>query len=261
MKFTSKLTTLVSALLLAPHVASAHTSYGTTTRDLGPAVGSVPGLITGATGALPYLKTINTQVVTSNFGWAAGTEAAFGDAHHIKAYRFSLAEAGWATINVTAAARGTGTGIFLPAFSLYTGLLHTDGNSDTDTSVVTQAYLATLGDPQPRRGAFDALHTLKIGNDIGEMSTLNYFGNAADGTSTNFGGATGINGDGLADGSVTGSFWLPAGDYSLLVGGADISGSSTGTFGIDVSLTVVPEISSSLLVAISGLGLIVRRRR
>ncbi len=256
-----KLTTIIISLLAA-RTAIAHTTYGGITRDLGPSVDVVPGVISGASIGSPYFKSIETQTVTSNFGWVAGTGAAFGDAHDIKAYRFTLAEAGWATITVGSAARGTGLETFFPAFSLYSGLFHTNGVSDYDTALVTQNYLATLGDPQPRNGAFDALHTWKMGNDAGELSTLTYVANAADGTASNFGSAAGINGDGLADGSVTGSFWLPAGDYSLTIGGADSSGTDLlGTYGINVSLTVIPEPSAAGLLVVSVVGLIARRKR
>lgn len=257
-----KNTTIAAVSILAAHQASAHTTYGGVARDLGPSSGNVAGIITGASVGTPYFKTINNQTVTSNFGWAAGSESAFGDAHDIKAYRFTLAEAGWATINVSAAARGTGLATFLPAFSLYSGLLHTNGVSDYDTSAATVAYLATLGGTQPKRGAFDALNTWKIGNDANELSTLTYVGNAADGTTANFGGAVGINGDGSADGTVTASFWLPAGDYSLMIGGADIAGADdVGTYGIDTSITVIPEPSTMLLGAVAAIGLASRRRR
>ena len=253
---------LIALPVLLTHTASAHTTYGGVARDLGPSVGSTPGVISGASLGTPYFKTLNTQTVTGNFGWAHGTEAAFGDAHDIKAFRFTLAEAGYATIQATTAARGSGLAGLLPAFSLYSGLLHTSGGSDYDTAPVTLAYLATLGNPQPRRGAFDALNTWKIGNDAGELSTLTYVGNAADGTSANFGSAAGISGDGTADGSVSASWWLPAGDYTLIVGGGDINGSDgTGTYGVDVALTVIPEPSSALLGALAGIGLVLRRKR
>lgn len=260
----SLITPFFSALTLGmlTQAASAHTNYGGTVRDLGPAANSIPGTITGFSAGAPYFKSITNQTVTSNIGWVAGTEAAFGDAHLVKAYRFTLAEAGAVTITTSVAVRGSGTAGFLPGFSLYSGLLHTVGGSDYDTSLATQAYLATLGDPQPRRGAFDALATWKIGNDAGNLSTLTYVGNAADGTSANFGFAAGIEGDGNADGTVTGSWWLPAGDYSLFVGGADLSGTDTvGTYGIDVSLSVIPEPSSLILSGIAAAGLMARRRR
>lgn len=242
-----------AAVLCSVSPSFAHTSYGGSARDLGTVSG---------TSITPYFKTITNQTVTSDFGWAAGTSPLFGDAHDIKAYRFTLAEAGLATITVSAANRGSGLGTFYPAFSLYSGLLHTNGISDYDTALVTQEYLASLGDPQPRRGAFDALDTWKMGNDAGELSTLSYVGNAADGSASTFGTASGINGDGLADGFISASFWLPAGDYSLMIGGANLAGSDeTGTYGIDVGLGVIPEPSSMLLGGLGALCLFARRNR
>jgi hypothetical protein len=267
------------ALSLA-HSASAHTTYGGTARNLGTNVetapGSgvfVPGSITGASAASPYFKTITNQAVTSNFGWVAGTDVAYGDAHHIRAFRFTLAEAGYATLNVTAdSTRGTALGVsIMPAFSLYSGLLST-GSADYDTAGITLAWLQTLGNPQPRNGSLNSLGDWKIGNDasvpdglgnynFNEMSSLTYIGNAADGTSSNFGSAAGVNGDGVADGSVQQSFWLSAGDYTVIIGGAEIGGSNTLTFGVNASLTVIPEPSGALLLGLSGLGLVLRRRR
>ena len=257
--------------------ASAHTTYGGTARNLGtnvetaPGSGTfVPGAISGASAASPYFKTIINQTVTSNFGWAAGTNPAYGDAHHIKAFRFTLAEAGLATINVsgdTSRNAPASAGIpILPAFSLYSGLLST-GSADYDGAGITLAYLQTLGNPQPRLGAFDALGSWKMGNDasvqdglgnynFNELSSLTYIGNAADGSSF----AAGVNGDGNANGVVQQSFWLPAGDYSVILGGADLAGGNAANFGINASLTVIPEPSAALLAGLSALGLLIRRR-
>jgi hypothetical protein len=232
-----------------------------------------PGVITGATPLAPYLKTINNQTVTSDHGWASGTNPQFGDAHHIRAMRFTLAEAGWATISVTAApSRGTAGPVpIIPAFSLYSGLLST-GSADYDTALITQAYLLTLGPPQPRAGALNSLGDWKMGNDasvpdgfgnydFNELSSLTYIGNVADGTSANFGSAAGINGDGVSDGFVRSSFALPAGDYTVIIGGADINGSSGLTFGFDATLSVIPEPSGILLAGVSVFGLVLCRRR
>jgi len=273
MKTTAFLIQALGALALIS-TTEAHTSYGGTARDLGPVTGSVSGAISGFNPLSPYFKTINTaQTVTSNFGWAHGTDADFGDAHHIKAYRFTLAQAGWATISVAAnATRGTGMLPFRPAFSLYTGLLHTSGGSDYDTAGITLAYLATLGNPQPREGAFNALGDWKMGNDasvpdglgnynFSELSSLTYVDHAADGTPANYGSIPGIQGDGNANGFVTRSLWLTPGTYSLMVGGADFGGTdTTGTYGIDVSLSVIPEPSSVALAGVAAL-LVLRRRR
>lgn len=248
----------LASSILTGQSASAHTTYGGTVRDLSPASGSINGSSLNS----PYFKSINTQTVMSNFGWAAGTDPAFGNAHHIKAFRFTLAEASLASISVSVnKSLGIGTGNFLPAFSLYSGLFHTNGIADYDTAAVSLAYLATLGGIQPRHGAFDALKTWKMGNDAGELSMLTYIDNAADGDSMNFGSSIGIHGDGLADGSVQASFWLAAGDYSLVIGGADISSVDTASYGLNTSLTVIPELATSWLIGLSGFGLMLYRRR
>jgi len=99
-------------------------------------------------------------------------------------------------------------------------------------------------------------------NDSGAISTLTYFGNAADGTTNEFGTAAGIVGDGTPDGTVERTWWLGAGDYTLFVGGADLDGTGTATnYSVRTSLTVVPEPDCALLVLLSGLGLVARRRR
>jgi hypothetical protein len=56
-------------------------------------------------------------------------------------------------------------------------------------------------------------------NDSGAKSTLTYFGNAADGTTNEFGTAAGIVGDGTPDGTVERTWWLGAGiiPFSLAV--------------------------------------------
>ncbi|MEX1115062.1 MAG: PEP-CTERM sorting domain-containing protein [Akkermansiaceae bacterium] len=269
----------VVGLLAAPNL-SAHTTYGGTARNLGVNQETTPGsgvfmpaAISGASAALPYFKTITNQTVTSNFGWAAGTDVAYGDAHHIRAFRFTLAEAGYATLNVTAdSTRGTAVGFsIMPAFSLYSGLLST-GSADYDTAGITLAWLQTLGNPQPRNGALNSLDDWKIGNDasladgqgaynFNELSSLAYIGNVADGTSANFGAAAGVNGDGVADGSVQQSYWLLSGDYTVIIGGAEIAENNLMTFGINASLTVIPEPSSTLMIGLAGLGLALRRRR
>jgi hypothetical protein len=267
---------LLAAALVASGPLAAHTTYGGAARNLGPGTTTetAPDPIGGFSVEAPYFKSITNQTVSSGFGWAAGTRAEFGDAHRIRAFRLTLAEAGYATIQVKAdAARGTAAGVsVMPAFSLYSGLLST-GSPDYDTAAITSAYLATLGGPA-KAGAFNAIGDWKMGNDASlpdgegnynfdELSSLTYLGNAADGTTANFGFASGIQGDGVADHAVEGSFWLAAGDYTLIVGGAELGALSEGpflTYGVDVSLTVIPE-PSSLMLGASVSFLLLRRRR
>jgi hypothetical protein len=251
---------------LAVSIASApaHVSY--TNRDLGT---FSPGNETaGAT---------RSGTISSTFGWAYSTDDDFGDSHRNRAFRFSLLNPGQVMISV----QRTGAGnILLPAFSIYSGLTHLAPEALAhDSSPLSLVYLASLGGPQPRQGAFHALGDWAIGNEDvyntpgdpasgiavpASLRTLAYQGNAADGSSANFGGATGINGDGIADGFVTGTFNLPAGDFTLMVGGASyLTNPPPGpytSYPVDVSLSVIPEPSTMLLAAAAAVVLTLRCR-
>lgn len=249
--------------LIATGGASAHITYGG--RDFGVLQGGNVGE------SIPLTVT----TISSDFGWAAATDADFGDSHRTRAFRFNLASAGIVTLSVQATTVG-----FLPGFSIYSGLSHLAPNANAhDGTQATLDYLATLGGPA-KKGALVALGDWAVGNDpiyntpgdsnsgVAIAASLRYFdyiGNAADGTSANYGFAAGINGDGVADGFVTGTFNLPAGDYSIFLGGANLAGENPGptwpAHGANLTLTVVPEPSGVLLLGISGLGLVLRRRR
>jgi hypothetical protein len=225
--------------------------------------------------------TIINQTVTGSYGWADGTDSDFADAHKTRAFRFTLENAGYVTITTTASTNGgSKLGTLLPAFSFYYGLAHISPAAlDHDLSNISQAYLLTQG--IDKEGAFVALDHWKIGNDtsqadasgnynFNELSAFTYLGNAADGTSENYGFASGIHGDNLADGTVTSTFFAPVpGDYSLMIGGALYSGQTagplgapdTGSYGITTTISVIPEPSCYLLLGFSGLGATLRRRR
>lgn len=207
--------------------------------------------------------------ISSTWGWAYSTDYDLGDSHRNRAFRFTLASAGAVTIN----AQATGVGSpFLPAFSIYSGLAHIAPDAaDHDGSAITVAYLTGLfGAPNVAQGAFNALGDWQIGNDAvpienSSLSFFDYVDNAADGTSANYGSASGINGDGNADGFVNRTFNLSAGTYTLMVGGAQyIASPPPGTpdsYATSVSLSVVPEPTAPLLGGLSLLGFLVRRRR
>ena len=217
---------------------------------------------------------VSVSNISSDFGWAAATDANFGDSHRTRAFRFNLASPGTVILTIQG---GVG---FLPGVSIYGGLGHlAPFQGSHDSAALSQSYLAGLPGPT-KVGALNALDDWAIGNDPSYVvetdplsgvvyeASLRYFdylGNVADGTSANFGSAAGINGDGVADGYVTGSFDLPAGDYSFFVGGANLASESPGpawtNYGATVSLTVVPEPSTSVIVGLAGFGLILRRRR
>lgn len=129
-----------------------------------------------------------------------------------------------------------------------------------------------------KEGAFRATSTWEIYVDAvngAQMSFDTYYGNKADGTSANFSGASGINGDGVADGSVTATFnGLTQGDYYIFAGGAGYLAQNTEapifgpsvnafpTYGISLSVTAVPEPATGVLVALGvGALYLVRRNR
>ena len=254
---------IVAGVLLGAIDASAHITYNG--RDF--------GVIQGGNVGQSIPLTVST--ISSDFGWAAATDANYGDSHRTRAFRFYLANAGIVTLGVQATTAG-----FLPGFSIYSGLAHlAPSASSHDGSQASLDYLGSLGSPT-KVGALFALGNWAVGNDpvyntAGEPSSgtsmpaslryLTYIGNAADGSTANYGSAEGIHGDGVADGFVTGSFNLPAGDYSIFLGGANLASESTGpTFpshGAGLTLSVIPEPSSALLIVLTGIGLVVRRRR
>ena len=247
-------TMLASALLLGAQFASAHVTY--TGRDFGTFAG------TGAEAPV----TINGQTVSSAFGWADGTDDDFADSHRTRAFRFTLTHTAVVTFRVQGVTVGGSTPLVHPAFSIFQGICHVSPSvADHDGTQITLDYLNSLPGPSPKDGAFRSLTDWKVGNDpvyntagdplSGEaipatLSSLTYVGHKADGTSDNYGTAPGIDGDGVADGIVTATFTLPAGLYSIHVGGGDyaaIAPSPFPTFGITTTLTVTADVTAPVL--------------
>ena len=230
-------------LIALAQPSSAHISFKT--RDLGTFDGTSAVSVT-----------IDNQTVPNNSGWADGTYPALADSHKVRAFRFTLSAPATITLAVAAhpAATDKSIGGLLPAFSLYAGLPHLPPEAlDYDRAPITSAWLATLAAPQPKIGAFDALHTFRIGNDTSQpsaggsydfsaLSTLTFVGYAADGSPANLGTGSGATGDGQPDGRTTGTWQLPAGSYTVFVGGADHAHrekSGLG-YGIAVTLKITP---------------------
>lgn len=168
-------------------------------------------------------NSINGQNVSTKFGWADGADADWGDSHRLRPYRFTISNACYVTVTFTGVTGGTGSGLLNPGFSIYRGLAHTTGAADHDFAVVSQSWLATQFGYH--EACFNALGDWKLGSDDGitfaDLSSFTFVGYAVDGTSANFGTTPGIVGDGTADNTVTGTFYLTPGDYTILVGGAD----------------------------------------
>jgi hypothetical protein len=252
-------------MFLAGSSLKAHISYSAgTTRDLG--TFSVTGLESAVT---------KGNNVTGNFGWSSGTDANLGDTHKLRGLRFTLLNAGLVTIKVEGLAVGSVAALSNPGFSLYKGLAHVaPAQLDHDDSVISAAYNDATYGAGNWQGSFNALGDWKIGSDDGitfaDLSSFTYIGNAADGTPALFGTAPGINGDGNADGTVSRSFVLSAGDYSIFVGGAEYFGSSNNATGVSgsnfafnttLSAAVIPEPSTYALMALGTMVLAAAYRR
>ena len=216
------------------------------------------------TGLEPQSFTITGQTVPNNWGWADGTDADFAHSHEIRFFRFNLQ----ITTSVTITVAAVDALALLPAFSIYSGLAHMPAQGlDYETPVVF-SYLATLPGPA-KEGAFMATGNWTLGNDnnisVSEFSAFTYVGNAADGTAANYGTAPGVNGDGNADGTVTGTFVLGPGDYTVGVGGANYFSQGVDAVADGVTLTVlavpVPEPTTGVLAATSMLAVGMMRRR
>lgn len=268
---TSKLTlTLQAALfLVALSTASAHIGY--TGRNFGTYSGT------------DLTSTITNQRVSGEHGWADATDANLGDTHKTRAFRFSLTTNAWVTLSFQGLAYTSGglsySALALPAFSLYRGVA---AASTHDFSAISSAWRDATYGTNATEGSLNALGDWKIGNDSGttfaDLSSFTYIGNAADGSSANYGTPAPsltltdgsnvpngtINGDGNADGVVSGSFYLSAGDYSVFVGGANYAGVNTNTsYGIQGTFTAVPEPSTwaLLTVSLAMVGLVIRAKR
>ena len=256
MKIMIKLALVLT--MLASTSAMAHISYKGN-------FGTFDG--TTATGTI----TSNNSAATGNFGWIDATDTDDGDSHKTVAYRFSLT--GTANVSLTFAGTTytptTGAAItnaITPGFSVYQGLVHLTGGADYDNS----AGSVLLRDTTTTEGSFKALSTWKVSNDADTTGTnpsiLTYKGHAYDGAT--FNGVAGA--DGTADGSVTKTFTLAAGDYSVFVGGTDNSqntgfgnpGATTVKYGVSASLAItpVPEPETYLMMML-GLTAVAGRLR
>ena len=273
----SKILAAFFFVLSALQTASGHIGY--TNRNFG-TWSETGGIwsVTGNSGNFSNsLVAITATNIPSSYGWADATDSDFGDSHKGRWFRFTLASSATVTLALTGGGQSSisyvsGTRL-LPAYSIYSGLAHLSPDAAShDGAQITidylnQTYPNGFGGTTKTDGAFNALGNFAIGNDSGSTpASLRYFsyiGHVADGTSANYGSAAGINGDGNADGYVTGTFNLAAGDYSVFIGGSDyFSQTDVQNYGLTATFGVVPEPSTYALVGfIVALFALVNLRR
>ena len=236
----------VAACLMSSNVAEAHIGY--TGRNFG----AYSGLTNGT-------FTITNQTVTGNYGWADAADGILGDSHRGRAFRFHLDNA--ALVSLTVSANPTTNLLVLtPAFSIYAGLAgispyppsQTTNASSADHDFgaaavawriwwVQQNIDTNATTEAPTDGSWNAVGDWKIGGDgdlpgdFSQLSSFTYKGSAAASV-----GAT----------NVTGSFALPAGDYTVFIGGNDIANKTSGTalvaHGLAATLSVTPTPALSI---------------
>lgn len=272
-------TSLAMTVLATAASAHAHIGYGSgaSSRDFGllsngssqTKVGTTPG----------NYGWIDASDLLLNFDTALGSSAPavdnlyFGDAHKATAYRFSLDTT--LTVSFTVMANPTATSAsiagLLPGFSVYQGLASVaprepgQTSADYDSSAASlaartawaQSTLGTGYDYTATQGSWNALADWKIGGD----------GDPTDGTRLTLFSYQGSAWDSDGDGSVTGSFVLGPGTYSLFVGGADIQnkGATTASspFGMSLTVAAVPEPGTYalMLAGITVVATVARRRQ
>ena len=223
---------VVSTALLPLSSALAHIGYGG--RDLGTWSKSegnwaVAAGYNGTYSAEDDSVTINVTNIKSDFGWADATDTDWGDSHKGRWFKFTVNEAGTFRITVLGGGTSSGNGTFpyvegndprfLPGFTIYKNLALA---STHDWAVLSIGIRRGLG--HLTEGSLDALGDFFIANDSNQIGQLEFVGYAVDGTADNFGDTIGLEGDGTADGTVTKTFSLQPGTYSVFVGGANYNG-------------------------------------
>ena len=200
----------LAVLSLSVGQASAHVVYGNSLFS----DASVIDPITGFAGVGSTFSNQN-RTVSSNAGWIAGLNATTGgDSHNARHMYFNLA--GEATINftVTALANSNGASLLNPGFSIFSGAVpnvsHDGAPYAGQTPFATWSPFAnsTVGsDPSSQKwGEFRANADVTMAHSNGTTSTMTYTG------------LFGANGTGN---TITGTYTLGPGLYTLVVGGAN----------------------------------------
>lgn len=261
-----------------------------------PAVAHVAFSSAGTFDGTNTLTYSNTLTQYKAHGWVDGTDADLGDSHQIgglsaRWYRFTLNQPGLVDLSVIQNTAGLD-----PAFTLYRGAFLAGAHDDSDIDRLQptdQNFLpiqsVTDADPSglylkhsgyrdtvnnTYEGQFDAFGNWSMGNALDQHSTVEYV-LAVSGTSDSdpirglTWGGNGNHDTAAGTGESLLQYYLPAGTYSVAIGGercndgtaACTGGAYSATFSLNVQPVPLPAAFWMMGSALAGLGLLGRRKK
>ena len=237
----------------------------------------------------------NTRTAYKAHGWVDGTDADLGDSHQIggtsaRWYRFTLNQPGLVDLSVIQNTAGLD-----PAFTLYNGAFNLSAHDDTvidplnPVDPITFLSIQSTTDADPSglylkhsgyrdtvnntyEGQFDAFGSWSLANDATQHATVQYV-TAVSGTSDSdpsrglTWGGNGNHDTAVGTGESLLQYYLPAGTYSVAIGGErcnDGTAACTGagysaTFSLNVQPVPLPAAFWLMGSALGSLGLMARR--
>jgi hypothetical protein len=210
LRFFSAAIALIAGLVVSINQAAAHVVYGNS-------LFSDPSVIDPITGLNGVGSAFSSQdrTVRSNAGWIAGLNAATGgDSHNARFLYFNLAGAATIDFTVTALANSNGASLLNPGYSIFSGAVpnvsHDGAPYAGQTPFATWSPFANSAvgsDPSSQKwGEFRANANVTMAHSNGTTGTMTY---------TGLFGATGTGN------TITGTYTLGPGLYTLVIGGAN----------------------------------------
>ncbi|WP_445371508.1 VPLPA-CTERM sorting domain-containing protein [Methylomonas sp. HW2-6] len=198
-----KVVPVIATAMLPFQSASAHVNY----YDL---FNNVTTQVTSTATSTTYS---GGDVLKGNFGWGDATDVDWGDSHMGSWIRFSVSQPAGVWVSINVASDGINQyvnndpnnpsrlGDLKPGFSLYRGLVPDEAHDGATAGFQP-------GDPQfGKEGAWRALADTTMGNDNGDVATIEYLAHAGS-----------VNGSAASVSLL--NFFLTPGDYTLAIGGS-----------------------------------------